>query len=185
MSHERMPKFERQLQAEIFDAQEDRQVGKGKRGDELQRRSSRLGWIRKAKAELEAEAAAGKARQRDQQAEEAAQDAKTAEASGDAQRRKRAARRSRGARKRAHDAQRLAIEKAEAAGLNLATRAVSAATAKADSLAMPQRTLPTDATGNPKPQAQRNVTDPDSQILKSADGWMQGYNAQAAVAGVH
>jgi hypothetical protein len=40
---------------------EDGQVGKGKRGDELpeklQRRSSRLEWIRKAKVELEAEAA--------------------------------------------------------------------------------------------------------------------------------
>ena len=74
---------------------------------------------------------------------------------------------------------------AEAAGLDLATRAVSAATAKADPLAMPQRTLPTDATGNPKPQAQRNVTYPESQIGKSADGWMQGYNAQAAVDGDH
>lgn len=26
-----------------------------------------------------------------------------------------------------------------------------------------------------------NVTDPDSRIMKSADGWVQGYNAQAAV----
>ena len=58
-------------------------------------------------------------------------------------------------------------------------------TADRDPLAMPQRTLPTDATGNPKPQAQRNVTDPESQILKSADGWIQGYNAQAAVDGDH
>lgn len=41
---------------ELIDAQEDGQFGKGKRGDELpeelQRRSSRLEWIRKAKAEL-------------------------------------------------------------------------------------------------------------------------------------
>ncbi|MEI6829770.1 MAG: hypothetical protein WCK64_07975 [Synechococcaceae cyanobacterium ELA445] len=40
--------------AEIIDAQEDGQYGKGKRGDELpeelQRRSSRLEWIRKALA---------------------------------------------------------------------------------------------------------------------------------------
>ena len=57
--------------------------------------------------------------------------------------------------------------------------------AKGDSLAMPQRTLPTDAAGNPKPAAQRNFTDPDSHILKGADGWMQGYNAQAAVDGDH
>ena len=195
MSHERMLKSERQLEAEmrallrkaeIIDAQEDGQFGKGKRGDELpeelQRRSSRLEWIRKAKAELEAEAAAGKVRQREQQADAAEQDAKAAEASGDEQRSKRAARRSRGARKRADDARRLAIEKAEAAGLEMESPLM---TAERDPLAMPQRTLPTDATGNPKPQAQRNVTDPDSHILKAADGWIQGYNAQAAVDGDH
>lgn len=91
-----MLKSERQLEAEmrtllrkaeIIDAQEDGQVGKGKRGnelpEELQRRSSRLKWIRKAKAELEAEAAAAKARQRDQQAEAAEQEVEVAETSGD------------------------------------------------------------------------------------------------------
>ena len=50
---------------------------------------------------------------------------------------------------------------------------------------MPQRQLPTDASGNPKPQAQRNFSDPDSHILKGADSWIQGYNAQAAVDGDH
>jgi transposase len=191
MSHERMLKSERQLEgemrallrkAEIIDAQEDGQIGKGKRGDELpeelQRRSSRLEWIRKAKAELEAEAAAAKAAQRNDEAEAAEQDAEASEASGDKQRSKRAARRSRGARKRADEAQKLAMEKAGAAGLELST---VAAAAKTDPLAMPQRTLPTDAAGNPKPQAQRNFTDPGSHILKGADGWIQGYNAQAAV----
>jgi hypothetical protein len=195
MSHERMLKSERQLEAEmrallrkaeIIDAQEDGQYGKGKRGDELpkelQRRQSRLEWIRKAKAELEAEAAAAKARQRDQQAEAAEQEVEVAEASGDAQLREQASRRSRGARKRADEAQKLAIEKAEAAGLELSSVAAAAET---DPLAMPKRTLPTDAAGNPKPQAQRNFTDPDSHILKVADGWMQGYNAQAAVDGDH
>jgi transposase len=192
MSHERMLKSERQLEgemrallrkAELIDAQEDGQYGKGKRGDELpeelQRRSSRLEWIRKAKAELEAEAAAAKARQRDEQAEVAEQEAEVAEASGDEQRSKRAARRSRGARKRADEAKKLATLKAEAAGLELVSMAVS------DSLAMPQRTLPTDAAGNPKPSAQRNFTDPDSHILKGSDGWIQGYNCQAAVDGDH
>jgi len=190
MSHERMLKSERQLEgemrallrkAEIIDAQEDGQVGKGKRGDELpeelQRRSSRLEWIRKAKAELEAEAAAAKAAKRNEQAEAAEQEAEASEASGDEQRSQRAARRSRSARKRADDAQRLAIEKAGAAGLELST----VAAAETDPSAMPQRTLPTDAAGNPKPQAQRNFTDPDSHILKGSAGWIQGYNAQAAV----
>ncbi len=92
MSHERMLKSERKLEAEmrallrkaeIIDAQEDGRFGKGKRGDELpeelQRRSSRLEWIRQAKAELEAEAAASKARQLEEQAEAAEQEAKAAE----------------------------------------------------------------------------------------------------------
>ena len=193
MSHERMLKSERQLEAEmrallrkaeIIDAQEDGQYGKGNRGDELpvelQRRSSRLEWIRKAKAELEAEAAAAKARQRQEQAEAAELEAAQTEGSGDAQLSRRAARRARGARKRVDDAQKLAIETAEAAGLESPVF-----TATLDAVAMPQRQLPRDPSGKPKPQAQRNFTDPGSHILKGADGWIQGYNCQAAVDGDH
>ena len=33
----------------------------------------------------------------------------------------------------------------------------------------------------PSPKAQRNFTDPESRIMKGADGFLQGYNAQAAV----
>jgi hypothetical protein len=94
---------------------------------------------------------------------------------------KRAARRSRGARKWADDAQKLAFEKAESACLELST----VAAAETDPLAMPQRTLPNDAAGNPKPQAQRSVSGPDSHILKGSHVWIQGYNAQAAVDGDH
>jgi hypothetical protein len=32
----------------------------------------------------------------------------------------------------------------------------------------------------PEPKAQRNFTDPESHILKTKDGYIQGYNAQAA-----
>jgi transposase len=35
--------------------------------------------------------------------------------------------------------------------------------------------------GKPKPSAQRNFTDPESRIMKSRDGFVQAYNAQAAV----
>ena len=193
MSHERMLKSEPQLEAEIrallrkaeiIDAQEDGQYGKGNRGDELpvelQRRSSRLEWIRKAKAELEAEAAAAKARQRQEQAEAAELEAAQTEGSGDAQLSRRAARRARGARKRVDDAQKLAIATAEAAGLESPVF-----TAELDAVAMPQRQLPSDTSGKPKPQAQRNFTDSDSHIFKGADGWIQGYNCQAAVDGDH
>jgi transposase len=37
------------------------------------------------------------------------------------------------------------------------------------------------ARAKPAPKAQRNFTDPDSKIQKTADGFIQGYNAQAAV----
>lgn len=39
--------------------------------------------------------------------------------------------------------------------------------------------------GGPPDRAQRNFTDPDSRILKTADGIVQGYNAQIAVDGAH
>lgn len=35
----------------------------------------------------------------------------------------------------------------------------------------------------PDPKSQRNFTDPESRILKTGDGFIQGYNAQAAVDG--
>ena len=40
------------------------------------------------------------------------------------------------------------------------------------------RTSPSDV---PADRAQRNFTDPESRIMKTADGFVQGYNAQAAV----
>lgn len=41
------------------------------------------------------------------------------------------------------------------------------------------------ADGTPGDQSQRNFTDPDSKILKSADGYVQGYNGQLAVDAEH
>jgi transposase len=51
---------------------------------------------------------------------------------------------------------------------------------KKDDKPHPGRTAapPSDA---PEPKAQRNFTDPESRILKTKDGYIQGYNAQAAV----
>jgi len=44
---------------------------------------------------------------------------------------------------------------------------------------------PAPPTEEPAPKAQRNFTDPESRILKTRDGYIQGYNAQAAVDGGH
>src|SRR5260370_3666347 len=37
------------------------------------------------------------------------------------------------------------------------------------------------ASDQPDPKSQRNFTDPESRIMKSKDGFVQAYNAQAAV----
>jgi hypothetical protein len=215
MSHERMLKAEAQLQkeiaallrkAELIDAQEAARYGRGKRGDELpkelQLRQDRLEVLRKARAELEAEDAAKHARRPEQQAraaeEQAAEAAAAAEKAAvaadndkadaeseaaaralakDAQQ---AERRARNARGRAELARRLAIEKVQDADLSTPDPLRSV-----DPLAMPSRNLRTDAAGDPKANTQRNLTDPDSHILKGGDGWIQGYNCQAAVDGEH
>jgi transposase len=44
---------------------------------------------------------------------------------------------------------------------------------------------PKPPSGKPDAKAQRNFTDPESRILKTKDGYIQGYNAQAAVDGAH
>jgi len=48
---------------------------------------------------------------------------------------------------------------------------------------LPEHKIPTTAEGKPTDKAQRNFTDPDSRILKTKDGFIQGYHAQAAVDG--
>jgi chemotaxis protein histidine kinase CheA len=170
----------------------------------LELRQDRLDALRKAKAELEAEAAADHARRREQQARaaeekatEAAAQAADAEAAAAAdndeadaeseaaaqalaKEAQQAERRAKAARGRAELARRLAIDKAQAAGLSSPDPLSSV-----DPLAMPSRNLPTTAAGEPKANAQRNFTDHDSHILKGGDGWIQGYNCQAAVDGDH
>src|SRR5271166_3830543 len=42
---------------------------------------------------------------------------------------------------------------------------------------------PKPPSGEPDAKAQRNFTDPDSRVLLTKDGYIQGYNAQAAVDG--
>jgi hypothetical protein len=46
---------------------------------------------------------------------------------------------------------------------------------------MPEHQVPTGTDGLPTDKAQRNFTDPQSRIMKTGDGFIQGYNAQAVV----
>jgi transposase len=50
---------------------------------------------------------------------------------------------------------------------------------------LPEHRVPTEKDGTPTPKAQRNFTDPQSRIQKTKDGFIQGYNAQAAVDEAH
>jgi transposase len=46
---------------------------------------------------------------------------------------------------------------------------------------LPSHQVQSEADGTPKPKAQRNFTDPQSRIQRTQAGFIQGYNAQAAV----
>jgi transposase len=50
---------------------------------------------------------------------------------------------------------------------------------------LPTHRVPHEPDGTPKPKAQRNFSDPDSRIQKTGDGFVQGYNCQAAVDDAH
>jgi transposase len=50
---------------------------------------------------------------------------------------------------------------------------------------LPSHQVPRTKDGAPEPKAQRNFTDPESRIMKSGDGFVQGYNCQAAVDAEH
>jgi transposase len=50
---------------------------------------------------------------------------------------------------------------------------------------LPEHQIPTTQDGTPTPKAQRNFTDGDSRIMKTGDGYVQGYNAQTVVDAEH
>jgi hypothetical protein len=165
MSYARMKQEEEKLsakvaelmaQAEAVDAQEDAEYGKGRRGDELpedlRRATSRLSRIRAARAELEAEA-------REQAAAERAAKAEAAQ-----------------------------VEQVVGEMKNIeATRQLApsdddeqeppSAKAVLTPEPMPSNQVPADKDAVPEPKAQRNFTDAQSRIMKTADGFVQGYNA--------
>jgi transposase len=206
MSYDRMTKREAELAAEIAeleaqaeallaeaehtDAAEDARYGAERRGDELPaelaRRRTRLATIRKAKADLEADAAQvaaervrARARRKAERAAGAAEGEERAAtpASGEGnveepdvgQRQDAAA-----ARPEARvddDGEDGTVVDVAADGDDPADDPEVEAAARAAA-----------AVAVPKPKAQRNFTDPDSRIMKTSDGsFHQCYNGQAVV----
>jgi transposase len=174
MSYERMKKDEAALEqkvaellkaAEAADAQEDAQYGKDRRGDELpedlRRATDRLKRIRELKAELEAEAAQQRKDESVRSTEEAQVETALVEMGNIS-----AARAAHAEEDRSDDDE-------------------PPAPTTGSPEPMPTHQVPVDAEGTPTPKAQRNFTDADSRIMKSGDGYVQGYNAQIVVDDAH
>lgn len=170
MSHERMNQDTARLEAEVqkllqaaaqADADEDGEHGKGRRGDELpqelRRREGRLARIRALQADLVAEAQLQAHQRQAAQSEEAQAEAVVGEMNN--------IRAAQQARDRPDDQ-------------DLPPPGAPTATVPEP---MPEHQVPVGNDGAPTAKAQRNFTDADSRIMKTGDGFIQGYNAQAMV----
>ena len=179
MSYKRLVAEEKRLrkevrrmlaEAEAADGAEDARHGEGTRGDELpeelKRRESRLKRLREAKARLEAEAREARARALRDQA-----DGMEATAAKHDDARVRKGLRTKAANRRARADELDPPEESPEGG----------AVAAARPGALPRKETQATTGGLPADGAQANFTDPESSIMKGADGFVQGYNAQLAV----
>jgi len=178
MSYERMQQTRDRLRKEVeailaeadaTDQREDAEQGEGKDRedlpDEVGRREKRLAVIEKAMADLEAEAREARAAALREQAERAHEAAAAAE--DDAERKRAQAR----AKTREEAADRLdPPDDKPLEGPAFTT-----------SDGLPMNRPPVTPDGLPKPEAQRNFTDPESRIMEKGGAYLQGYNCQAAV----
>jgi transposase len=178
MSYERMEKDEARLKAEVesllaraeaVDAAEDELYGVGQQPSdlpaELRRREDRLAKIREVRAALKRETAKARAAKLSQQADELrskAADPTVPPSQSDAFMTKAAQ----------HDQQAAELDDDDP-------------DPPAVDSDLPRNTPPADPSGTPKPNAQRNFTDPDSRIMVRDGGFVQAYNAQIAVDEAH
>lgn len=78
------------------------------------------------------------------------------------------------------------LEKIRTAKTALETEAAMRARVEPAPSGRPRRGRPAkNPPGTPPDRAQRNFTDPDSRMMKARDGFIQGYNTQAAVDAAH
>jgi transposase len=180
MSYKRMQEEEKKLAAEVeallkradeTDRQEDDRYGAGKTSEdlpaELRRREDRLSRIREAKAALEREAAQARAEALLDLAEGMRN--KADDETVPLKKRNEATTRATHSEQRARE---LTSDEDEDDG-------GPSGSAGADDL--PRHRVPVRPDGTPKPNAQRNFTDPDSRIMVTNGAVVQAYNAQIAV----
>lgn len=176
MSYDRMQTDEVRIAAEVeallaraeaVDAEEDRLYGVGQEPQdlpaELQRREGRLAKIREIRAALEKEAAQARAVELRAQAEAlraTAQDPRRTQ------------------KNRRANATLAAQRDRQASFLDDDDRDPPPSGPDDD---LPRSTPSTKPDGTPRPDAQRNFTDPESRIMHRDGAFMQGYNGQIAV----
>lgn len=170
MSYDRMEKDEMRLRAEIqewfdkaqaVDTEEDKAEGAYDPQEEIRRREERLAKMARVKEALKKEVAQARAKRLLEQAEELRR--KSENPAEGAKQRKEAATR---AKRREQQASFLDDDDPPPPSVD------------AD---LPRNVPPHRPDGTPKPKAQRNFTDPDSRVMPRDGGWIQAYNAQAAV----
>ena len=174
MSYDRMQKEEARLKAEVealisraeqTDAAEDVLYGVGQQPQdlpaELQRRETRREKIREALGALKRETAKARAAELSELATDARERAADPSVSQKTQR---------------ELVTRAAVHDQQAADLDDDDPPPPAVDSD-----LPRNTPPKRPTGEPKPKAQRNFTDPDSRIMFKDGTYVQAYNAQIAV----
>lgn len=174
MSYERMNKDEARLKAEVealiaraeaTDAEEDKLYGVGQQPSdlpaELRRREDRMAKIREVRAALKKETEKRRAEELARQAAELREKAETS-ASSERQRQEFQTR----AAQRDQQSAELDDDDPDPPGVD------------SD---LPRNSPPADPSGTPKPNAQRNFTDPESRIMVRDGSYVQAYNGQVAV----
>jgi hypothetical protein len=182
MSYDRMQKDEVRLReeveawlarAEAVDAEEDERDGKPDPEEEIRRREERLAKMNAAREALRRETAAARAARLREQAEELQRKASAPTTTPQKQ-----AEFTTLAAKRAQQADQLDPERDPQADPRDDDRTPPTPDPDDD---LPRNTPPAMPSGEPKPMAQRNFTDPQSRIMVRDGAFLQAYNAQIAV----
>lgn len=178
MSYDRMVKDDARLRAEVeallskaeaVDAAEDEAEGAYDPKEEIRRREERIAKMAEVREALRRETAAKRAQRLEEQAAELRQKALDPTTS---------ARDQKGFPTLANSRERQAAA--------IKPEADESAESDDDSDDdLPRNTPPSTKTGEPKPKAQRNFTDPQSRIMTRDGAFMQAYNGQIAVDEAH